>query len=174
MEAVKDQVTLARAFVQLVEGHPQGRERLRLVIVGDGALRKSAMAILKAAGLEGISWLSGERDDVPELLRAIDVFVLPSLAEGISNTILEAMASGLPVVATDVGGNSELVEPEITGFLVQRGDPSLLAEAMRQYIDVPRLQQQHGMMARKRSVEKFSIHSMVQRYQDLYDSLLQV
>lgn len=173
MEAVKDQVTLARAFVQLVEAHSRGRDSLRLVMVGGGALREPAMTILRTAGLEELAWLPGERNDVPELLRALDVFVLPSLAEGISNTILEAMASGLPVVATEVGGNGELVDPETTGFLVKRGDPAALAGAMQQYIDIEELQQQHGTMARKRCEEKFSINTMVQRYQDLYDSLMQ-
>jgi len=172
MEAVKDQITLVHAFVRLVKEYPRGRESLRLVMVGDGALREPARSILEAAGLAQVAWLPGEREDVPELLRAMDVFVLPSLAEGISNTILEAMASGLPIVATDVGGNHELVEQDTTGFLVPRGDPAALADAIRVYVDDPDLRRRHGAGARKRSVDEFSIDTMVQRYQDIYDELL--
>ena len=142
-------------------------------MIGDGALREPAMAIIESAGLGKLAWLPGEREDVPELLRAIDIFVLPSLAEGISNTILEAMASGLPVVATDVGGNSELVEQGSTGFLVARGDPVALASTMLKYVDDPDLRRQHGVKARKLSEDRFSINAMVMRYQDLYDRLLE-
>jgi len=172
MEAVKDQTTLVHAFVRLVQEHPRGRESLRLIMVGDGALREPARSILEVAGLEHIAWLPGEREDVPELLGAMDVFVLPSLAEGISNTILEAMASGLPVVATDVGGNHELVDQNKTGFLVPRSDPVSLADAIRVYADDPDLRRLHGASARRRSEDEFSIDTMVQRYQHIYDALL--
>ncbi len=172
MEAVKDQITLVHAFVRLVKEHPRGRERLRLIMVGDGALREPARSILESAGLADAAWLPGEREDVPDLLRAMDVFVLPSLAEGISNTILEAMASGLPIVATDVGGNYELVDQDKTGFLVPRNDPAALADAIRVYVDDPDLRRRHGAAARKRSEDEFSIDTMVQRYQDIYDEFL--
>jgi sugar transferase (PEP-CTERM/EpsH1 system associated) len=172
MEAVKDQITLVHAFVRLVQEHPRGRDSLRLIMIGDGALLEPARSILEVAGLAQIAWLPGEREDVPDLLRAMDVFVLPSLAEGISNTILEAMASGLPVVATDVGGNSELVDQDTTGLLVPRGDPAALADAIRVYIDDPDLRRLHGATARKRSEDEFSLDTMVQRYQDIYDELL--
>ena len=172
MEAVKDQLNLASAFIRLVEGHPDGGENLRLVMIGDGALRQPALALLREAGLGDIVWLPGERDNVPELLRSMDVFVLPSLAEGISNTILEAMATGLPVVATDVGGNSELVLEGDTGFLVPRSDPDALAATIRRYTDDTGLRQEHGERARQRCETEFSIKVMVKNYQDLYDSLL--
>jgi glycosyltransferase involved in cell wall biosynthesis len=141
-------------------------------MVGDGALREPARSILESAGLADAAWLPGEREDVPDLLRAMDVFVLPSLAEGISNTILEAMASGLPIVATDVGGNYELVDQDKTGFLVPRNDPAALADAIRVYVDDPDLRRRHGAAARKRSEDEFSIDTMVQRYQDIYDEFL--
>jgi sugar transferase (PEP-CTERM/EpsH1 system associated) len=172
MEAVKDQITLVHAFVRLVQQTPEEGEKLRLIMIGDGALREPALAILRKAGLAEVAWLPGERDDVPELLRAMDVFVLPSLAEGISNTILEAMASGLPIVATDVGGNHELVERDTTGFLVPRSDPAALADAIRVYVNDPGLRRRHGEAARKRSEDEFSIDIMVQHYQDIYDELL--
>jgi hypothetical protein len=94
-------------------GFPQLLSRLRLVMIGDGPLRAQAQAMLEQAGVAELAWLPGQRDDVPEILRGLDCFVLPSLAEGVSNTILEAMASGLPVIATDVGGNGELIEARV-------------------------------------------------------------
>ena len=172
MEAVKDQLNLAKAFIQLVEVHPDGGANLRLVMIGDGALRQPALSLLREAGLEDIVWLPGERDNVPELLGSMDIFVLPSLAEGISNTILEAMATGLPVVATDVGGNSELVLDGETGFLVPRSDPAALAAAIRRYVDDTGLRHAHGAHAQQRCETEFSISVMVKNYQDLYDALL--
>lgn len=117
MQAVKDQTLLARAFIRALELAPALHERLRLVMVGDGPLRERAQALLAQAGVAPLAWLPGERKDIAEVLRGLDGFVLPSLAEGISNTILEAMASSLPVIATDVGGNSELLGGEATGGL---------------------------------------------------------
>ncbi|MEO8566767.1 MAG: TIGR03088 family PEP-CTERM/XrtA system glycosyltransferase, partial [Betaproteobacteria bacterium] len=105
MEAVKDQTNLARAFVTAVGADPEARARLRLVLVGDGRLRSEVEAILESAGVRELAWFAGERADVAPMLQGLDCFVLPSLAEGVSNTILEAMACGLPVVATRVGAN---------------------------------------------------------------------
>jgi glycosyltransferase involved in cell wall biosynthesis len=137
MQPVKDPLNLVRAFLRLRELAPAERARLRLVLVGDGPLRAEAEALLAAAGARGQAWLAGARDDVPELLQGMDVFVLPSIAEGISNTILEAMACGLPVVATRVGGNAELVAAGETGQLVPASDPEALAQAMLAYAREP-------------------------------------
>ena len=104
MQQVKDQPMLVRAFVQALQWQPALRDRLRLVLVGDGPLKAQCEALLADAGMTALAWLPGERQDVADVMRGLDCFALPSLAEGISNTILEAMASGLPVVATDVGG----------------------------------------------------------------------
>ena len=98
MEPVKDQLTLVDAFIQLVkQSDQQQQENLRLVLIGDGELRPQAQAKLDAAGLSKQAWLPGSRDDVNSLMNCMDIFVLPSRNEGISNTILEAMATGLPV-----------------------------------------------------------------------------
>ena len=172
MEAVKDQLTLANAFIQLVKEYPNGRKCLRLVMIGDGKLRAPAQALLEAADMANIAWLPGKRDDIPLLLRAMDVFVLPSLGEGISNTILEAMASGLPIVATDVGGNRELVDQGNTGFLIPSGNKEIMAHSIRTYVDDPDLRCKHGTLARQRCEARFSIGKMVQRYQSLYDEMI--
>ncbi len=109
LQPIKDQLTLAKAFVHLLAMRPQERFRMRLVIAGDGALRPQLLALLEAANAADIAWLPGSRDDIPDVLRCLDLFVLPSINEGISNTILEAiMASGLPVIATKVGGTSRV------------------------------------------------------------------
>jgi len=174
MEPVKDQLNLVRAFIQLTGQCPEGSVSLRLMMIGDGSLREPAIHLLGQAGLDDIAWLPGARDNIPELLQNMDIFVLPSLAEGISNTILEAMASSLPVVATDVGGNAELVEHGRTGFLVQQGDPAVLAAAIRRYIDDPALRREHGDAARRRCEALFSIDSMVNNYLEFYDNLLKL
>jgi glycosyltransferase involved in cell wall biosynthesis len=105
-------------------------------------------------------------------MRRMDVFALPSTNEGISNTVLEAMASGLPVVATRVGGNPELVVDGVTGALVAPGDEAALAEALARYAGDPELRRTHGAAARTRAVEEFSIEAMMKRYSDLYDEVL--
>ena len=130
MQAVKAQTLLARAFIRALEIQPVLRDRLRLVMVGDGPLRADAQGLLDAAGVGSVAWLPGARTDVPDVMRGLDVFVLPSQAEGISNTILEAMATGLPVLATDVGGNADLVVNGQTGGIVPAGDVEALAAAL--------------------------------------------
>lgn len=165
---VKDQAGLLQAFALMLEKRPELGERARLIIAGDGPLRDSLAAEVRRLGLSEHVWLAGERRDVPEVMRAMDVFVLPSLAEGISNTILEAMASGLPVVATDVGGNGELVDPEQTGTLVPSSDAQALAEAMDAFATNPQKAAAAGLAARQRAIEHFSIGRMVEQYQQLY------
>lgn len=172
MQEVKDPLNLARAFVELVEGLPRGRERLGLVMVGDGPLRAEVGTLLAAHGLEGIAWLPGSREDTPRLLRWMDLFVLPSLAEGISNTILEAMASGLPVLATAVGGNPELVRDGVTGRLVPRATPAALAAAIRGYLEDPDQAFGHGRAGRMRVEQAFAIDNMVEKYAKVYEGLL--
>jgi sugar transferase (PEP-CTERM/EpsH1 system associated) len=172
LQTVKDQVNLVRAFAIAVRAGEAGR-RLRLLIAGDGPQRAEVEAEIAATGIGDITWLAGERSDVPEVMRALDVFALPSRAEGISNTILEAMASGLPVVATDVGGNAELVAAGESGLLVPPEDPARMAEALLRYTSDGALRQNHGAVGRKRVEQHFSIDNMVARYTSLYDQLLQ-
>lgn len=169
MEAVKDQVTLVRAFLHLLRIEPGARERVRLVILGDGPLREEAVRLLEAGNAAHLAWLPGERNDIPEIMRGLDVFVLPSLREGISNTILEAMASGLPVVATRTGGNPELVEEGQTGMLVQSANAIALAEAIRAYLAEPDILVRHGRAGRRRAETEFGIEAMVKGYLAVYD-----
>jgi len=172
MQTVKDQPTLVRAFIRALEMEPQLKEQIRLVLVGDGPLRKECQQLLNAAGLDQLAWLPGERNDVPEVMRGLDCFVLPSLAEGISNTILEAMASGLPVIATNVGGNADLVVAEQTGVLVPPADPESMARAIIRMAKQADTRQSMALSGRRLVEEKFSMNAMVASYQGTYDKLL--
>jgi sugar transferase (PEP-CTERM/EpsH1 system associated) len=171
LEAVKDQVTLAQAFARLVQARPELRRRLRLVMIGEGSLRPEIERVLGQAGAAELAWLPGFRDDTAELYRSLDLFVLPSRREGISNTILEAMASGLPVLATRVGGNPEIVADGETGLLVPAADPAAMAEALAGYAADPERLSSHGAAGRKQALERFSLAAMVAGYRGVYDSL---
>ena len=172
MAEVKDYPTLVRAFLRLLELQPAARQRARLVIVGEGVARAPCLALLKQAGAEALAWLPGERHDIAELMRALDVFVLPSLGEGISNTILEAQASGLPVVATAVGGNVELVQPGSNGALVGVGDVEAMAQALLKYFNDASMMARQGQAARDLIARKFSLDAMTQAYERVYDQVL--
>ncbi len=172
MQEVKDQANLARAFVRMIASRPELRSTVRLALVGDGPLKAAAAEILAAGGCAELAWLPGERADIAEVLRTFDVFVLPSLGEGISNTILEAMATGLPVVATAVGGNPELVQPGETGALCKEADPDALAAELLPYALSADRRKAHGEAGRAAAVRRFSLDAMVAAYVDVYDSLL--
>jgi len=171
LQRVKDQLTLARAFVRALAIAPGAAARMRLAIVGDGPLRAEVEGILAQARVGHLAWLPGERSDVPAILRGLDCFVLPSRAEGISNTILEAMACGLPVIATGVGGNPELVDDGVTGALVPPEDPEALAREIVACFRDPRLAAARGRAGRVRTEQLFSLDGMVRRYGDLYREL---
>jgi sugar transferase (PEP-CTERM/EpsH1 system associated) len=172
MQPVKDQATFVHGFLSLIKRRPELRERVRLMLIGDGPCRSELLNGVAAAGASELVWAPGACDDVPALMRAMDVFVLPSLNEGISNTILEAMASGLPVIASNVGGNAELVSAGETGALVAAQDVTAMTAAMELYIDDVARRRLHGAAGRRRAVELFSLEVMVERYLELYDEVL--
>ena len=173
MTDVKNYPTLVDAFLRLIASPHPAHQRLRLLIVGDGPTRAECLDMLTRAGASHRAWLPGERSDVAQLLRAMDLFVLPSLGEGSSNTILEAMASGLPVVATAVGGNTELVHPGFTGILVPPKAPDLMAAAIADYCRIPEMGARHGMRARSQVIAQHSLPAMARGYLAVYDSLIQ-
>ena len=171
MAAVKDFPTLTQAFIRLCQQctDPAG---LRLIIVGDGPARAECQALVDAAGLSGQTCFPGDRADTPDWLRAFDLFVLPSLGEGISNTILEAMATGLPVLATRVGGTPELVEEGNNGTMWAPGDVNGLAALLADYAADPARRQQEGIAGRARIELAFSWPRTAAAYQTVYESLL--
>lgn len=163
---IKDPLNLVRAFIEARRA--SAGESLRLLMLGDGPLRAPAEEQLAQAGLSDAAWLPGSRDDVPELMRAMDVFVLGSRREGISNTVLEAMASGLPVIASAVGGNLELVRHGYSGILVPPGEPASIAAALIDYVAHPSLRLDHGLRARARVEQEYSLRRMLADYENLY------
>lgn len=171
IDPVKDQANLARAFVLAVRRDAAARRRLRLVMVGEGPLRPQVEAILEAAGVRDLAWFAGERHDIPEVMRGLDCFVLPSLAEGVSNTVLEAMACALPVVATRVGANAELVAEGTTGTLVPAGDSEALSAGILATFADPPGAAARGRAGRARVEQRFSLERMVDRYHALYSAL---
>ncbi len=170
-DPVKDHATLARAFVSLVANRPALRSRARLVLVGDGATRRDVESILAQAGVADCAWFAGERHDVAHVMQGLDCFVLPSLAEGVSNTILEAMASGLPVVATRVGANAQLVVDGHTGRLVPASAHDAMARSIEGYMNDEASVREHGRNARAVVERRFSLDAMVDGYDDLYGRL---
>jgi sugar transferase (PEP-CTERM/EpsH1 system associated) len=172
MQTVKNQVLLANAFVRLMARSPEARRHVRLVMVGDGPLHAEVQRILSNGQVDQLAWLPGERRDVPELMRALDCFVLPSKNEGVSNSILEAMASGLPTLATAVGGNPELVAYGRTGVLVPPENVDAMADALLQMVADPSRAAALGRAGRAEVERRFSLQAMVGAYQRLYEAVV--
>jgi sugar transferase (PEP-CTERM/EpsH1 system associated) len=164
LSAEKDYPTLLKALALLGESGPVPR----LLMVGDGPERPALERATGELGLGGaVLWL-GERQDVPRLLAACDAFALSSLSEGVSIAILEAMAVGLPVAATLVGGNLELVEQGRTGLLGPPADPPALAQALGQLLGDLAGARAKGQAARARAEERFSLAATAGAYAGLY------
>ena len=172
LDPVKDQITLMQAFIHLVNSNPVVKNKVRLVLIGAGLLMPKLRELSLEAGVDDLIWFAGERNDVADIMQALDLFVLPSINEGISNTILEAMATELPVIATDVGGNPELVIHNQTGYLVPKQNPTAMAEAFKYYLDNPDLLIGHGKAGRARCESTFSLNRMMTDYMNVYDDLL--
>lgn len=166
---IKNQRLLVDAFIALVQTGKPGVERMRLAIVGEGPLAETIKEPLQSAGLADRLWLPGARSDIPEVLRALDCFVLPSLSEATSCTLQEAMATGLPIIATEVGGNADLLEGGRVGRLVPSGDTQAMAGTLYEQFE------NHtgdGMNKAALQVarEKYSLPIVMQRYADLFSN----
>lgn len=165
LDPVKDHATLLRAVAQ-------SETACRLVVVGAGPAEDALRQLAAELNVAEFTHFFGARHDIAQVLGALDVFVLPSLAEGISNTILEAMACGLPVIASRVGGNPELVTAGETGFLFDVGQADMLAAQLKCYIERPELRRAHGVAARERVEREFSLAAMVSKYERMYRALI--
>jgi sugar transferase (PEP-CTERM/EpsH1 system associated) len=163
---VKNPLLLVDAFIQLVQSKAPGTAGMRLVMAGDGPLHESIVQRIAEAGLNDKAWLAGVRADVPELLRAMDCFVLPSLSEATSCTLQEAMATGLPIIATQVGGNAALLENGRYGRLIPSEDTSALAgELLTQY--GLRVESDH-LAARASIIRRYGLDGVLARYAALF------
>ncbi|MFC6669001.1 TIGR03088 family PEP-CTERM/XrtA system glycosyltransferase [Marinobacterium aestuariivivens] len=165
---VKNHQLLIRAFARLLERAGSRSERLHLVIVGDGPCRERLVTLVRSLDIEDRVSLPGASDNVPEAMSGLSLYVQPSCAEGISNTILEAMASGLAVISTDVGGARELVRPGFNGEITGNGNVEALVEALWRYVENPELLRLHGCNSRLRAEQDFSLATMAERYHRLY------
>ncbi|QOL50956.1 TIGR03088 family PEP-CTERM/XrtA system glycosyltransferase [Massilia litorea] len=173
LQDVKDQATLIEAFALLRAARPAAQEGkgLRLAIVGDGPLRARLEQKAQDAGVADLVWFAGARNDIPELMRSFDLFALSSIAEGTPVTLLEAMACGVPVVATAVGGIPEVVQDGVNGALVPASNAPALAEALGRYVDDRARVAGHGVAAREKIERHYSVAAMVGAYTALYDQL---
>jgi len=172
LDPIKNQIALVEALHRVGSADPALGKRLRLIVAGEGPARRSLEEAARRLLPAGQAWFAGARNDVPDLLRAMDVFVLPSLTEGISNTILEAMACAVPVVAARVGGNSELVADGETGSLYEAASAGALAACLAAYGDAAARRHAHGLAARRRICDGFSLEAMIGRYEQFYDELV--
>lgn len=166
---IKDPLNTLEAFIRLAG--VVGADQLQLTFVGDGPLRSDVEARARDAGMVDRVVFAGSRMDVAPWLNQFDVFVLGSRREGISNTVLEAMAAGLPVVATDTGGNRELVVAGETGILVPPRNSEALAAAMQRYFEDRSRITEHGCVARTRAETQFSLETMTARYDATYRAI---
>jgi glycosyltransferase involved in cell wall biosynthesis len=168
LRRIKGLDVLVMAAAKIVARVPDAR----FVIVGEGPERESALLQVRQFGLENNFEFLGHRDDVPALLAEADLFVLPSRSEAFPNAVIEAMAAGLPVVATHVGGIAELVQQERTGVLVPSEDPEALAGAVLNLMARPEFANALGRTARQEVEREYSLSSMVARFEELYESEL--
>ncbi len=148
-------------------------ESIKFVIVGKGELRDELERYSQSLGIENNVMFMGERNDIPDLLQNMDIFVMTSLYEGMSNAIMEAMAAGLPVVATDAGGNSELVIDGETGFLCPSNDAKVLAGRVARLINDGKEAKRMGENGRKRILNEFGIEKMIKETENIYKELLE-
>lgn len=164
----KDQATLIKAFQTVKKNLPD----TLLVIVGDGELRSGLGQLVSDLGLKDSVRFTGFRSDSGAIMRHFDVFCLPSLSEGLSAAIMEAMANHLPVVATRVGGNPELVIEGETGLLVEPGEPNFLADALEKLLRSPDLISTMGSAGRQRIERHFTSATKLENFEKLYLELL--
>lgn len=168
LTAIKDHATLLRATALLIRLGVDAR----VVLVGSGGERDSLESLVQeSSDLRGRVAFIGATNRVPELLNALDAFVLPSLSEGLSNTLLEAMATGLPVVATRVGGNPEVLGEDQSGLLFAPGDAAGLSKLLVRLAGSTALRRETGALARQRVLDLFSLGGMFSAYRQLYTGL---
>lgn len=155
------------ALAALPDGYP-----VEALIIGGGRREAEMRRLAAELGLAGRVHFLGQRDDVPDLLSALDLFVLPSHSEGVSLALLEAMAAGLPVIATAVGGLPEVVTDGDNGLLVPPEDPEALATALERLLEDPALAQRLGANARRHVEENFSLERLGREINEIYTELI--
>jgi len=167
---VKNQAALVDAFVLLLERFKESKLELLLSIIGDGPLLTPLKEKISALGIAHLVWTPGSRDDIAEIMKTFSVFVLPSLSEAMPVAVLEAMATGVPVIAPRVGSIPDIVKENMTGTLVDSQCPEYLVEAIAEYVQNPEMGRQHGAAGRTFVEQHHGIDRMVNQYLALYDA----
>jgi glycosyltransferase involved in cell wall biosynthesis len=167
LRPVKNLELFVRVAARLAQSHPN----VRFDIAGEGELRGELQSLIDALTLHDRVRLLGTVADIPKFLDTLDVAVLCSHSEGSPNAIMEYMAAGLPTVATDVGGNGEIVEDQQTGLLVSPGNEELLAAAIARLLEDRPLAARLGATARQRAFAEYSVEAQARRYEDFYCEL---
>ena len=165
----------AKGLQYLIDSIPYVKEEfknIKLLIIGEGSIVAKLHEQAKEKKVYDNIIFTGRRRDIPDILSCIDIFVMPSIAEGLPNALLEAMAMGKPIVATEVGGIPEVIKNGVNGLLVPPRDPIALATAMKGLIGNDRLAAQMGYAARDLVLDKFSMRAITQKWQTLYLSIL--
>ena len=168
LSQVKGPFYLLEAFKKILSSYPKAK----LLVVGDGPLKAMLKTVSEEKGIGNSVLFMGFRRDVPQILKAIDVFVLPSTGEGFGISLIEAMYMGLPCVATNVGGIPEVVENGSTGILVPPANSEALAKAIKELLDKPELAKKYGAAGKKRVLENFTADKYIEKLENLYDELL--
>lgn len=172
--ALKNHAAAIHALARLAGGHSPGmHSRKVLALIGEGPLRADLGRLAQELGVADRVRFVGERTNVSELLPGLDAFLMPSLTEGHSIALLEAAAAGLPIVATDVGGNPEIVAPDHSGLLVPPGDPAAIAAALERLTDDPELARRLGANARAWVLANVSVEAMADAYDAIYAEALE-
>jgi glycosyltransferase involved in cell wall biosynthesis len=177
LEPIKGHRTLLEALARLIPSGPErgeaaGLRRIGLVLLGDGSERRALEGLASRPPLAGRVWLLGERADARDLLPAFNLFVLPSISEGMSNALLEAMAEGIPVVATRAGGTPEVVKDGVSGLLAEPGEPAALAGAIAKMLVAGDRAAAYGLAGREAIQREFSLPSMLRAYRQIYSQLI--
>jgi len=167
LDPIKNHRCLIKAMKKVAVRFPDAL----LLVIGDGPMRTKLEELVSLEHLNGNIIFLGTRNDIPRLLSVLDIFVLSSLSEGLPLTILEAMAAGKPIVATDVGGIPEIIQGGSEGIIVPSNDPDVLADAISDLLRDDRKRIDMGAKARMKFEEKFTIQTMVKRYEELYEEI---
>lgn len=168
-DPVKGIKNLVKVFSLL---SPDIRKHCKLMLVGDGSEKKDIQVLLSRLGMQDQVILTGMRRDIPDCLRMMDIYIQPSLFENISNSVLEAMATGLPVISTDVGGIREILDHNKNGLIIELGNDNGMVQALDFLIKNAEQRKMMGRFAREKVADSFSIEKMVSDYEVLYRHLL--
>ena len=168
LRPVKGIDVLIKSAKYIVQKFP----KVYFLIVGDGNEKQNLTNLASDLNIQDRIIFAGKRDDIPSILSICDIGVSSSHSEGLSNSIIEYMTSGLPVICTDVGGNNELVEDSRNGYLVPPNEPEEMARALLKLLENKNLANNMGKLSKKRSKKYFSLETFIEKMQNYYNSLL--